>query len=332
MKNKFENNKPLVSVLLPVYNSEKYLRHSIESILNQTYDNFELILINDGSSDGSQIIIKEINDPRLVVLEFEENKGIVEALNYGMDACKGKYIARMDSDDIAVIDRLEKQVNFLETHPEYVVVGGQARIFGESDRLYEVPTDLGIINVALYFENPLVHPTIMMRRKVLHENQLKYHKELKHLEDWGLWLELSKKGKIGNLQDVLVNYRFEGQNITAKNKNTLKERVMILYQKYLPEIYPDLSEKQLENHWNISRSVVDGLTVDEIIKLQNTIHESLVKYGFNTNDISKYLSSKSEKIYFKLCDRNKKEGVRFLRKKGDFSFSKLRYLLSTLSK
>ena len=122
---------PKVSVVMPAYNAEKYIGEAIESILNQTFRNFEFIIINDGSVDRTKEIIQEYDDPRIVLLENDKNSGIVVTLNKGVDAATGEYIARMDADDIALSNRIEQQVMFLNTHRNIGVVGSALQIFGE---------------------------------------------------------------------------------------------------------------------------------------------------------------------------------------------------------
>ncbi len=158
---------PLVSVVMSVYNGDLYLREAIESILNQTYTNFEFIIINDGSIDKSSEIIKEYSDPRIKLIEHE-NQGLARSLNKGIRMSNGEYIARMDSDDISFPTRLDKQVHFLLDNPDYVVVGSKAIIIekGGAEIFYhESYTAWEDIKTRL-IKNPIFHSSAMFRKEI----------------------------------------------------------------------------------------------------------------------------------------------------------------------
>ncbi|MFN5442865.1 MAG: glycosyltransferase family 2 protein, partial [Crocinitomicaceae bacterium] len=159
---------PDVSVVMPVYNGEQYLKEAIESILSQTYVNFEFIIINDGSEDNSEEIILSYNDPRIVYIKNLENLKLIKTLNIGFSKAKGKYIARMDADDISLPRRLEKQVDYLERNPDIGVLGTGVFLKGEkeiSKLLYH--TDDKSLRFALAFYCPFIHPSVVLRKAVL---------------------------------------------------------------------------------------------------------------------------------------------------------------------
>src|SRR6056297_178877 len=165
-----EDNKPKVSVLLSVYNGEKYLEKAISSILNQTFSDFEFIIIDDGSSDRSPEIIKSFNDNRIRYFKNEKNIGLVKSLNKGLEKMKGEYIARMDADDICKPTRFEKQVNFLNKNHEVGVLGTAMEIVdhkGSHISNQHFPKDHIIIFWKLFFETAVFHPTIMMRTNIV---------------------------------------------------------------------------------------------------------------------------------------------------------------------
>ncbi|MGH2416577.1 MAG: glycosyltransferase family 2 protein, partial [Microcystaceae cyanobacterium] len=177
---------PKVTVIMPVYNSEDYLYNSINSILNQTFKNLEFLIFNDGSTDKSAEIIQSYSDPRIKFYNSYKNCGHVVHLNRGIDLAQGQYIARMDSDDIALPKRLEKQVTFLEKHPEVGILGSYCWLINELGQklgIYPVPLhDLQIRWTSL-LANPFAHPTVILRRDVLRENNLNYNISLQAVED-----------------------------------------------------------------------------------------------------------------------------------------------------
>lgn len=209
---------PKISAIMPAYNAEKYIGEAIESILNQTFADFEFIIIDDGSTDGTKKIIKEYDDPRIVLLENEKNSGIVVALNKGLDAAKGEYIARMDSDDISLPERFEKQVAFLESHPETVALGVGIRTFGENIEGVDMPAECNPqkSRIDLIFSPCIAHPTAMIRASVLKENNIKYDGKYVGTEDYALWWELSRYGDVHSLQEILFKYRIH-TNQVSKN-------------------------------------------------------------------------------------------------------------------
>lgn len=213
-------NDPLVTVLMSVYNGEKYLSEAIESILNQTYKNFEFLIIDDGSTDSSKKIVKSYNDSRIKLIENEENIGLTRSLNKGIELSKGKYIARMDADDISFPERLEKQVDFMENHEDVAVCGSCAGIINEKDIEYSSfinPETSAEIKVALFFFNPIAHPTVMIRKDVLNEIG-SYDPYFEKTQDYDLWYRIYLAGHdFYNFQEKLLIYRNHKTNITNTN-------------------------------------------------------------------------------------------------------------------
>ncbi|MCS7093307.1 MAG: glycosyltransferase [Patescibacteria group bacterium] len=223
--------KPLVSVIMPVYNAEKFLSQAIESILNQTYKNFEFIIIDDYSTDNSKEILKTYlkRDKRIKVFFNRKNLGIEKVLMKTKKIFRGKYYARMDADDISRKDRLEKQIDFLENNPDYVIVGSNIRIIDENNKilgLRKYPETHQEIVDYLYLGNPFAHPSVCLKADVLKKEF--YNEKFKNAEDYYLWWRILKLGKGLNLQDYLVDYRFHSNQIKLKQlKNQLKASIQI---------------------------------------------------------------------------------------------------------
>ncbi len=197
---------PIISVLMPVYNGALYLKQAIESILVQSYSNFEFIIVNDGSTDTSEAVVNEFKDKRIRYVLNEKNLGLVASLNIGIALAAGKYIARMDQDDIADANRLQVQYDFLEQNTDTIICGTAVMIIGTLEMKY-APLQDAEIRVALLFGSPFYHPTVMMRKSTLITNNLKFSEANKHAEDYGFWIDLASCGKLANLTSLGLHYR-----------------------------------------------------------------------------------------------------------------------------
>ena len=210
-------SKSAVSVLMPVYNGERFLAEAIESILGQTFTDFEFVIVDDGSTDASPAILADYasRDPRIRVIT-QANAGIVAALNRGLAECRAPLVARMDADDISLPARLERQVDFLKSHPEILVVGCAAQLISEEKipgPVMRHPSSPKEIDAGLQTETMLAHPSVLMRREPI----LKiggYRELLRHSEDYDLWTRLAGNCQIANLPECLLHYRIHGGQIS----------------------------------------------------------------------------------------------------------------------
>ena len=273
--------KPKVTVLMPVYNGKKYLGEAIESILNQTFTDFEFLIINDGSTDQSTQIINSFNDLRIKLIKNEENLGLTKSLNKGLDLAKGKYIARMDADDISLPKRLEIQVKFMDNNPSIGITGSWVKIFGEQIKSFvkKFPANSNEIMTLLLFNNALSHPSVIMRKTFLDRNNLKYDETLIYSQDYELWTRAFKHFRISNIKKVLLLYRVHGKRVTQINSTEQRENSA------------EIKTKQLEN-----------------LKLIPTIKETSVYrqiYKPEKYEINDFLE-KVEKWLIKLKKQNKK--------------------------
>ena len=216
MPREFTCSNPGVSVLLPVYNSANYLRESIESILNQSFKEFELLIICEPCTDGSIEIIKSYKDSRIIHIQNEKRLGLINSLNMGIELAQGEYIARMDADDVSLPERLAKQVEFLDAHPEVGVLGCAVQViddYGNPSHIRQFPVEHGVLRWHLCFYNPIAHPTVMMRREIV-ERAGGYNSDMVHTEDYDLWRRLSGVTRLSNFQDVLLHLRKHGANVS----------------------------------------------------------------------------------------------------------------------
>lgn len=216
------NEKPNVSIIMSVYNGEEYIDEAIKSVLNQTYIDFEFIIINDGSSDKSLSIINKYKakDSRIFLIS-RENRGLVASLNEGIDNSKGKYIARMDADDLCRIDRIEKQVSFLDENPDFGFVSSRAKAIDQEGRYIRdinTPKHNIILKSILFFGNPIIHPSVMFNKELINKS-LYYSDEFLHAEDYELWARLSLDSKIKFycIPEYLLSYRIVQTSISRRN-------------------------------------------------------------------------------------------------------------------
>jgi len=237
-------SSPKVTVLMPVFNSEKYLNEAIGSVLSQSFIDFELLIINDGSTDDSVRIIQEYQgkDNRIVYVKNERNVGIQKTLNKGISLSQGGYIARMDSDDIWCDQKkLQKQLDFLDNNPDYALVGtAMETIDTHGDKLQIIKykeTDKEIRN-SILFSSQFAHPSIIIRKSAL-ESIGNYSEEKKHrnVEDYELWLRIGTRFKFANLGDICLKYRIHPQSVSMQNEFRHRLNwiaVTMKYAKYYP--------------------------------------------------------------------------------------------------
>jgi glycosyltransferase involved in cell wall biosynthesis len=222
---------PKVSVLMPAYNAEKYLGEAIDSILNQTFTDFECIIIDDCSTDNTWKIIQKYakKDSRIVGVQNKNNLGIAGNLNKAISLSKGKYLARMDADDWAYPDRFEKQVSFLDENLEVGIVGGAMEVRDETlekilyIRLY-AQDDLSLRKY-FFKQSPFSHPCVMYRKEVIEDNL--YNEKLSPTEDYDLYFRVGKKYKFANIKDIVLKYRTS--NTQASSAKANRQQYLTLY-------------------------------------------------------------------------------------------------------
>ncbi len=239
----------LVSVVLPAYNSELYIGEAIHSLLEQSYSNFELIIINDGSTDTTEAIISSFEDKRIRYYFNEKNLGLIATLNRGIDLCTGEFIVRMDADDMSLYRRIEKQVDFMQRHPEIAVAGSWYYAFTmENGVEVKGQTDPEILKSTLLFNTCLCHPATIIRKSVLDKYNFKYDPAYTNLEDYELWLRISKVAQLSNVPEFLFRYRSHDTQISKLHNAHQKELADSLRSRYLKEMGFVFSENELSIH------------------------------------------------------------------------------------
>lgn len=299
-------NESKVSVVMSVYNGEKYLREAIDSVLNQTFKDFEFIIINDGSTDETQEILESYNDSRIILIH-QKNMGLTKSLNKGIALAKGEYIARQDADDISMPERLEKQIEFLKHHKSIILLGTAAQIIDEKGvHLYttEYPCDYSSIRKAMKHNNYFIHGSVMFRRQYFFEVG-GYRELFFTAQDCDLWLRFIERFEAANLATPLYKKRFD--ILSYSFKNLVSQKRMATFARQLARVRKKgISEtsliKRLKNFLDSPLTLVEKR---EIINIYNPwglllLKNNKRKEAFSLMDEGvKYHPSNLYKLFFK---------------------------------
>lgn len=272
---------PEVSVLMAVYNGEKYLQEAIESILHQTLTDFEFVIVCDPSTDNSLAIIQSYKDPRIVLVNNEDKLGLAQSLNQGLKIARGKYVVRMDADDISLQQRLERQASFMEEHKKVGVCGSWLEIIGfDGGWIRELPVEPEVLKCQLLFGCLLAHPTVIMRRELLIKYNLFYNPAFDYAEDYDLWIRCARHFCLANQNEVLYLYRHhpEQASRSAREQEHFSGLVMSDELKHMGVIFTD---EEMELHkeisvWRIPASQIFAdktrLWLDKLLKANARTH------------------------------------------------------------
>jgi glycosyltransferase involved in cell wall biosynthesis len=291
-------SNPLVSVILPTYNAAAYIGKAIESILAQSYGNFELIIINDGSSDNTAALLTQYSDPRILIIN-QLNLGLPKALNAGIQVAKGKYLARQDADDVSLSERLARQVAFMEKNPSCALLGSWTNIMAAkgnglddlssepSGRKHQHPTANGALQVLLLINNQFVHSSVMIRATCLKAIGL-YSEDPEHFppEDYDLWLRIAQQYSIANLPQVLLEYLEVPTSISRTKEKLIEERARKMSLRAIQAIFGaaklNSSSIDIDTLVDAANGRPTQLTLTQYIRLQSLIraigHQTTLRF------------------------------------------------------
>ncbi|OXA92207.1 glycosyltransferase family 2 protein [Flavobacterium hercynium] len=292
-------SNPKITVLMPVYNCDLFIKEAIHSVLNQTFSDFELIIIDDASSDSTVSLVKEIEDSRIKLIEKERNSGYTNSLNYGLEIAKGQYIARMDGDDICFPERFAKQVAFLDQNPDIALCGTLFKVIGR-DIIVKVPEKHEDMKMAMLRDCCIGHPTVMIRKSYLDKFSLIYDVHKEPAEDYDLWTRLLKVGKLHNLQEVLLDYRVHDAQVSQKrNDQQIKAaneiKINLLNNLALPQ-----DDHQMQSFLKKIVSRREVFSFKEINEFQNLKYKLIIANGnsfFQKEGFEKYLSEVQNNLF-----------------------------------
>jgi glycosyltransferase involved in cell wall biosynthesis len=262
-------HSPLVSIVMSVYNGVKYIAESVKSILTQTYTNFEFIIINDGSTDGTREILESYQDERIVLIH-QENMGLTKSLNKGIALAKGKYVARQDADDVSKSDRLEKQVAYMEAHPQVGLLGTRLEFIddkGDVLRPSLLPTDNEVLQERLVRINQFCHASVLIRREAL-DKVGEFRDYFRYAQDYDLWLRIAEHYEIANLPDALVQYRELDDAISSEK---------ILVQSLYAGVAAEMARKRRAGDGDDIDLGLE-LTLPEVDGLSEKLHKKLTDF------------------------------------------------------
>jgi len=282
---------PKITVLMPVYNCELYIEMAIKSILNQTYTDFEFLIIDDASNDNTINIIKSFDDKRIKLIEKPINTGLTNSLNLGLKLAKGQYIARMDGDDISLPDRFLKQITYLDSNLNVILCGTNISII-DKNKTIQFPEKNEEIKIALLKGNSVAHPSVMIRKDKLKEFKLQYDVNKEPAEDYDFWVRLLKFGELHNLQEVFLNYRVHDFQVSQKretqqNKISLETRIKIL--NYLDYPFSDKESTLLKKILSMD-SKLNSTEIKNFFVLKENLIQANSNNFFNSKEFTEYLT------------------------------------------
>jgi glycosyltransferase involved in cell wall biosynthesis len=290
------NHAPEVSIIMPVFNSENFIQAAVESLLTQTFHDFELIIVNDGSTDNSLNIIRSFSDNRIRILNNDRNRGIVYSRNRGLKEARGKFIAPFDSDDIALPEKFEKQITFLHKNPDFGMIGSWAKLIDQEgsikNKRWKLPASPQAIPSILLFRNYFAQPSLLIRRELIPQGG--YEEGYEIGEDYIMWADIAKKAKVWNLPEHLVYIRQHPGNMSRKDNPALRDYESRIYQRLFKplKIEVDSTRFELLMHLKYSQKIenpdilksVEGfltLILSQNLKLKVYAHKYLVRTVFN---------------------------------------------------
>ena len=303
---------PRVTVLMPVFNGGPFLREAIQSILDQNYQDFELLIFNDGSTDNSSVTINSFADKRITGYHYEKNIGYVSRLNYGISIAKGEYIARMDADDVSLPSRLKTQVEFMDAFSEVGICGTSIEIIdelglslGNGQRYIEDE----MLRIKLLADACFAHPTVIIRKSILVTNNLWYNENFAPAEDYKLWFDVSLKSDLANLPEVLLKYRIHSQQITRRKREIQKKATdairKLVIQDFLGHTIEEndfvLHNTLFTNDYILSKSYV----IEARQWLRDLIKHNQTGKQFDEKLFKKYIGE----TWFSLCTHSYKLGL-----------------------
>ncbi|HHV23598.1 MAG TPA: glycosyltransferase [Methanosarcina sp.] len=299
-----------VTVLMSVYNGEKYLKEAVDSILSQTFTDFEFLIIDDASTDKTPEILHSYGDQRIRIVTNEENLGLTKSLNKGLALARGEYIARMDADDISLPERLEVQVKFMESNPEVCVCGSWIEIIGHNaGDIWKYPTDSNDIQCKHLFECSIAHPSAIFKKDILDQNHFRYDPAFKRSQDYELWVRISTLYPLANIGKVLLKHRIHpsaiGQHYSSDQKKCADQ---VRYRQLREFLRLTPTENELMLHSSIS--VGEFETRKDYL---NDVNRWLLKIWAANNEVEYFdklaLSAELAKRWYAACNKTTNLGL-----------------------
>jgi len=313
-----------LSIIMPLFNNERYVGQAIQSLLSQSYTDFELIIVDDASTDKSLQIVKSFSDSRIRILLNHQNQGIVYSRNKGLEAARGTYIAPFDSDDVAMPEKFRKQIDFLKTHPEYGMIGSWAEQINEEGKILKTKWKLDAspqsIPSILLFRNYFVQSSIVLRRESIPVGGYKLGYDI--VEDYIMWADVSRIYITGNFPEYLVQYRIHSQSSTAFDDERLKRCEAKVFQ----HIYSQLDIEINDLEARILQTIKSKKNIINLKELAE-VEDFLLLLLSQNKKLQLYDERELEKVVFnrwiKSCYKARFQNIGILRVLMGSSLSKL---------
>jgi glycosyl transferase family 2 len=320
-------------VIMPAYNAGRYVREAIDSILAQTFTDFDLLVIDDASTDDTLEHARSYRDPRVHVVARPVNGGLVAVLNQGLDLHKHRFIARMDADDRCAPDRFARQMQHLEAHPDIDLLGTQLEFFGVNPGRSALPTDHADIKAGLLFGSTFPHATLMARSRVFEGER--YSARVQHMEDLELWLRLVHRHRFATLPEVLYAYRRHAAGVTLAFERTRSERLRTLLREpleWLGVAYDDDDVRIMAgDHASLPGGL--GASLGRVQALFGRITQANARTGvFDPAALERLLSARWRRTFYLLAMDDLRAVWRYAAMNRGLSTGQLRYFLSTIIK
>jgi GT2 family glycosyltransferase len=245
---------PLVSVLVSAHDAEAFLRPALDSVLRQTHGDLELIVVDDESTDATAEILASIDDPRLVLLRNDERLGLAASLNRALDHARGRYVARLDTDDIAFPRRLERQLARMQDGSSPAILGSAVMELdgnGRAGELHVMPRGSDAVRWAALFSSPFFHPSVLIDRELLEREGLRYDTEFLESEDYDLWARLLRVAQGDNLAEPLVLYRVHEGQASARRREVQRDFQLRVALREIARVAPELTPRRAELAWRV---------------------------------------------------------------------------------
>lgn len=317
-------NNPKITVLMPVYNGEQFIRESISSILNQSFSDFELLIVNDGSTDNTLNIISSIDDKRIRIINNKINLKTAAALSIGIKESVGEYIARMDCDDISTKDRLQKQYEFMEKHPKVGICGSWLQIFGDKkEEVWQVPEDPKIVKSMFLFHTAVYN--VFMRKEIFENEYISYDNQFKQAaEDYSLYVKVSEYYDIVNLPIVLLYYRQHSNKVCKLFRDKLEGNSDIIRKELILKLAINPTEKELELHNSIAnwKFLKDKNFIDDVeLWFSKIINANNKSKKYDNLALEQILSEKWNIVCLQSTSLGMSVWKKFKNSNFDFNFS-----------
>lgn len=317
------------TVLIPNYNNEPFIREALESVLNQSFSDFDVLIVDDCSSDNGLDVVAEINDPRVRILKKDKNSGIVDALNLGLDQITTEYAIRMDGDDISTPDRFEKLICYMDENPDCGVCSSYLKSFGKEDKVTQIASEHKNLLSYLLFNSSVPHAPSVFRMSILNEHQIRYRSIHPYMEDYDLFFRLKDKTRLHVLPEVLYHYRILDHNSTVQNMHTFYDRYKSFYHQVLEELKIEPTADRIEMHLQLAKSIPPTYTPKEFFAYKSELKHAVQSTNiYPVSETENLIDRKYNSLFYRYADKSFGAGFSFLRANG-FDSGKLKYLIKT---